>query len=351
MTSTASRRVRFGPLDIEYDERVLEPRPWTLAQSEWAAELLASCPEGPFLEICSGAGQIGLAAAVLSGRPAVLVDASGPACGFALRNAAAAGVAERVVVRNAPMTEALGGHELFPLVLADPPYIPSPDTGVYPEDPLSAIDGGTDGLALARLCLEVGAAHLLPGGHLLVQLRDQAQATQLAAETPALLEQVGVREFEGRGAVLHLRRTTAVGAMLERARAGLDRVAPEDLAAELAAGALVVDTRPVEQRDRDGELPGAVVVDRNVLEWRLDPTSPHRIPQMTGPDVRVVVVCNEGFSSSLAAASLQELGLRRATDLVGGYQAWRLVSAEAGDATPGPPPAAGASAGDGSPDH
>jgi rhodanese-related sulfurtransferase len=249
------------------------------------------------------------------------------------------------------MTEALAAGELFPLVLADPPYIPSPDTGTYPEDPLTAIDGGTDGLALARLCLEVGAAHLLPGGHLLVQLRDAAQAAQLAGEAPAVLEQVEVREFEGRGAVLHLRRTTAVGAMLERAREGLDRVAPEDLAAELASGALVVDTRPVEQRDRDGELPGAVVVDRNVLEWRLDPTSPHRIPQMTGPDVRVVVVCNEGFSSSLAAASLQELGLRRATDLVGGYQAWRMVAGQVGGASPAASPAAGGSAAGGSPDH
>jgi rhodanese-related sulfurtransferase len=123
-----------------------------------------------------------------------------------------------------------------------------------------------------------------------------------------------------------------VDALLAEARAGLDRVAPADLAAELAAGALVVDTRPAEQRSRDGGLPGAVVIDRNVLEWRLDPTSPHRIPEAGDPDRRVIVVCNEGFSSSLAAATLRRLGLRRATDLAGGYQAWRLL-------LPGPRPA------------
>lgn len=205
MTSTATRRVRFGPLDIEYDERVLEPRSWTLAQSAWAAELLATCPDGPILEICSGAGQIGLAAAAISGRPAVLVDASAPACDFARRNAVTAGLGERVEVRHAPMTEALAPEERFPLVLADPPYIPSPDTGVFPDDPLTAIDGGTDGLALARLCLAVGSAHLLPGGHLLVQLRDVAQAEQLVAGTQLPLDRVEAREL-GRGVVLHLRR-------------------------------------------------------------------------------------------------------------------------------------------------
>jgi rhodanese-related sulfurtransferase len=98
-----------------------------------------------------------------------------------------------------------------------------------------------------------------------------------------------------------------------------------NLAAEVAGGALVVDTRPVEQRERDGDLPGAIVIDRNVLEWRLDPSSPHRIPEATGTDVRVIVVCNEGYASSLAAATLRRLGLARATDLDGGFQAWRAV--------------------------
>jgi rhodanese-related sulfurtransferase len=118
----------------------------------------------------------------------------------------------------------------------------------------------------------------------------------------------------------------AVEALLAAAREVLDRVQPVDLASEIALGALVVDTRPVEQRNQDGELPGALVVDRNVLEWRLDPTSPHRISEMTDRDRRVIIVCNEGYSSSLAAATLQRLGLHRATDLVGGYQAWKASS-------------------------
>jgi rhodanese-related sulfurtransferase len=115
---------------------------------------------------------------------------------------------------------------------------------------------------------------------------------------------------------------SAIERLVEHAREGLDRVAPSDLAAERAAGALVVDIRPAEQRDRDGDLPGAVVIDRNVLEWRLDPTSPYRIPE-TSPDRRIVVVCNEGYSSSLAARTLRDLGLSRATDLVGGFKALR----------------------------
>ena len=109
--------------------------------------------------------------------------------------------------------------------------------------------------------------------------------------------------------------------VLERVRR---RLPHRPTAAELpdlrTLGALIVDIRPVEQRTRDGELPGAVVVDRNVLEWRLDPTSPHRIPDVTGPDQPIVLVCNEGYASSLAALSLQKLGLARATDLDGGFQ-------------------------------
>ena len=115
--------------------------------------------------------------------------------------------------------------------------------------------------------------------------------------------------------------------VLARARQGLYRVAPVALEREVSDGALVVDIRPVEQRDRDGDMPHALVIDRNVLEWRLDPSSPHRVPEATGHDLRIILVCNEGYASSLAAASLQELGLSRATDLVGGYQAWRSEQA------------------------
>ena len=119
-----------------------------------------------------------------------------------------------------------------------------------------------------------------------------------------------------------MRQTSAVDRLLAAAREGLDRVDPADLADEVAAGALVVDIRPADQRLRDGELPGALVIDRNVLEWRLDPTSSHCIAEAQ-PDRRVVVVCDEGYSSSLAARTLRDLGLSRATDLVGGYQRWK----------------------------
>ena len=110
--------------------------------------------------------------------------------------------------------------------------------------------------------------------------------------------------------------------ILAAARARLDRVTPAALAHEVAHGAVVIDIRPVEQRHRDGDLPGAIVIDRNVLEWRLDPASTHRIPEIVDYDTRVVIVCNEGFSSGLAAAQLLDIGLHRATDLIGGYQEW-----------------------------
>jgi rhodanese-related sulfurtransferase len=117
------------------------------------------------------------------------------------------------------------------------------------------------------------------------------------------------------------REGSRIDEVLERVRRRLPhRPSAVDLPALRAGGALIVDIRPVEQRNRDGELPGAVVVDRNVLEWRLDPTSPHRLPEVTGPDQLIVLVCNEGYASSLAALSLQKLGLARATDLEGGFQ-------------------------------
>jgi rhodanese-related sulfurtransferase len=119
----------------------------------------------------------------------------------------------------------------------------------------------------------------------------------------------------------------SIDEVVEEARRDLDRVAPADLAVEVAAGALVVDIRPVEQRRRDGDLAGAVVIERNELEWRLDPASRHRIPEATGHDRRIIVVCNEGFASSLAAASLRRLGLCRVTDLDGGIQAWQAYVA------------------------
>jgi rhodanese-related sulfurtransferase len=121
----------------------------------------------------------------------------------------------------------------------------------------------------------------------------------------------------------------AIDELLDEVRAALpSRPGPEELDAVWAGGGLVVDTRPASLRDKDGELTGAVVVERNVLEWRLDPTSPWRLDEVRDHDQQIVVVCDEGYASSLAAASLQSLGLHRATDLDGGYQAWLRFSAE-----------------------
>ena len=114
-----------------------------------------------------------------------------------------------------------------------------------------------------------------------------------------------------------------VDELLEAARARLRRVDPAEAAAAVDRGALLVDTRPAGQRDAEGGIPGALVIERNHLEWRLDPDSDARIPEATDHDVEIVVFCSEGYSSSLAAASLQDLGLRRATDLIGGFRAWR----------------------------
>ena len=110
--------------------------------------------------------------------------------------------------------------------------------------------------------------------------------------------------------------------LLAQVRARIGRIHPTDVAARTAAGALLVDTRPWEQRLQDGAVPGAVVVDRNVLEWRLDPASPDRLPQVTGYDLEVVVLCNEGYSSSLVVDTLRTLGLTRAVDVIGGFVAW-----------------------------
>jgi rhodanese-related sulfurtransferase len=113
---------------------------------------------------------------------------------------------------------------------------------------------------------------------------------------------------------------------LERVRTGLDRIgAPAAQRAAQSGEALLVDIRYAALRERDGLVPDALVIERNELEWRLDPCGGHRVREATDHDLRVVVICNEGYASSLAAASLQELGLHRATDLIGGFQAWKAA--------------------------
>ncbi|MFE0033352.1 rhodanese-like domain-containing protein [[Kitasatospora] papulosa] len=113
--------------------------------------------------------------------------------------------------------------------------------------------------------------------------------------------------------------------LLEQVRAAYERVGPEEAATAAAQGALLVDIRYAALREKDGLISGALVVERNELEWRLDPQGSHRAPQATSHDLRVVVICNEGYASSLAVASLHQLGLHRATDLTGGFQAWRAA--------------------------
>jgi len=115
---------------------------------------------------------------------------------------------------------------------------------------------------------------------------------------------------------------TRVDELLAEARRRIERVRPEELASFVGDDGLVVDIRPEAQRRAEGELPGALVIERNVLEWRLDPAGADRLPEVRGPDQPVVVVCSAGYASSLAAASLADLGLRRVADLDGGFQAW-----------------------------
>jgi rhodanese-related sulfurtransferase len=111
--------------------------------------------------------------------------------------------------------------------------------------------------------------------------------------------------------------------LLADARARLTRLDPQAACAALQDGALLVDIRPEFQRRADGEIPGAIVIERNHLEWRLHPESGDRIAEAVDGDVRWIVICDEGYASSLAAATLQEIGLQHATDVVGGFQAWR----------------------------
>jgi rhodanese-related sulfurtransferase len=117
----------------------------------------------------------------------------------------------------------------------------------------------------------------------------------------------------------------AIDRELDRARRRIRRIAAEVAAAEMQRGALLIDTRSESQRATQGEIPGALPIERNVLEWRLDPTSPWRVPEMTGTDIPVIVICAQGYSSTLAALSLQRLGLTNVSDVIGGFEAWQAA--------------------------
>ena len=180
MTTVAGDRltpegVDFGMLTVAFDGHVLRPRPWTTMQSHWAADIARVVPPGPILELCCGAGHIGLLAAVISGRRLVQVDSDPSACRLAQLNAERAGVHDQVDVRCDDIASALRSSERFPLIIADPPYVPSAEVATFPDDPPSAIDGGQTGLDMIVRCLDVMRSDLLEDGVGLLQARGPSQ--------------------------------------------------------------------------------------------------------------------------------------------------------------------------------
>lgn len=210
---TDHRETDFEGLRIGWDQRVLEPRPWTAAQSRWVAELSAEAPEGPVLELCCGAGHIGLLAARLTGRDLVQVDRERAAVDHARRNAAAAGVVADV--RQAAVEAALADTETFGLVIVDPPWLRTDELGRFPEDPVGAVDGGQDGLTAIRTCLAAGRAHTAHGGHMVVQVGTEEQAAvvvELATGDPEDGWQAGgTRVVRPGGVLVHLARSAVPG--------------------------------------------------------------------------------------------------------------------------------------------
>ncbi len=168
--------MRFGPIEVAFDATVLRPRPWTLAQSEWAAEMADG---SAMLEVGAGAGHIGLAAVALTGAPLVQVDCDPAACRWAGVNAVANGYGHLVEQRCGTAGEVLADGEQFTVVIADPPYVPSADVSLYPADPLGAIDGGADGMAVVRSFVVDVADHVPPGGSVVLQVRGPAQVELL----------------------------------------------------------------------------------------------------------------------------------------------------------------------------
>lgn len=201
----------FGGLGIAFDDRVLRPRPWTLAQSQWVADLLVDAPPGPVLELFAGVGHIGLAAVAGTERELVMVDLNPAAVELARHNVASAGMSSRVTVREGRIDEVLRPGEQFAVVVADPPWVPSGGIEEFPDDPAIAIDGGDDGLDLARTCCDVVARHLAPGGTAILQIgtTDQADAIERhLLDTAAGLGRGETRVFE-RGVLVELVRDAA----------------------------------------------------------------------------------------------------------------------------------------------
>ena len=201
----------YGGLDIAYDQRVQAPRQWTIAQAVLAAELALQAPPGPILELCSGVGHIGLLAAKISDRDLVLVDSSSVACHFARENAVAASWEGRSTILCRDLNAALPREARYPVIIADPPWVPSALVGLYPDDPVAAIDGGIRGMRLAVACLRVIGRHLDPDGAAVLQVGRLEQAEELA---------VGLSSLPN--APLRLQRSTVHpgGVLLELVNAG-----------------------------------------------------------------------------------------------------------------------------------
>jgi release factor glutamine methyltransferase len=200
--------IEFGSLSIQFDNRVLRPRRWTTAQSAWASALLRTAPEGPVLELCAGVGHIGLLAMVGQSRPLVLVDSSPIACDHATVNVERAGLSCPVDIRCGRMEDLIADEEGFALIIADPPWVRSDDTADHADDPVHAIDGGSDGLELVRTCIEIIGGHLAEAGSAILQL---GGVDQVAAVSDHLVDhaELGLRlsehrTYEDRGVLLEL---------------------------------------------------------------------------------------------------------------------------------------------------
>jgi methylase of polypeptide subunit release factors len=200
-------RVLFGGLDIVFDARVLRPRPWTVAQAQWAAELLTQLPPGPVLELCCGAGQIGLAAVHRARRELVCIDVNPIAAVYTSINAQLARLGAEVDARVGRIEDVLLDEERFPLIIADPPWVSTAETGRYPDDPIVAIDGGTDGLSIAQESLRAIERHLSEAGLALIQLGSVAQVDALMSVGSGSLRFLEVRSYDG-GVVAKLGRTS-----------------------------------------------------------------------------------------------------------------------------------------------
>ncbi len=205
--SSGFETATFGHLRIIFDDRVLRPREWTAAQSRWAAELMNHRPSR-ILELCSGAGHIGLLALALEeshGSRLTAVDVNPVACEFARQNATLAGLADRVEVRHGAMATAIDPDERFDLVIADPPWVETGDVHQFPDDPVLAIDGGPDGLDVATSCLRLADQHLAPGSSLLLQVGSPKQvdrARERVRDLDISLTFVEARHLDGCGSVV-----------------------------------------------------------------------------------------------------------------------------------------------------